>query len=209
MTARLRLHPTSFAFLVLLPVFCLVNCKSVADSSNAEVGKLDIQPASVAYFPPMVLSERKQLHDFVAKWYSKHLRVMDELPFFKLAADASAHVYRFLWLRTFDRPVCIVFRVHSDGSGKLRLKVTDGQGGYKPGKLVVDDSKSISREKTQEWLTVLGQARFWELPHSEVSSMLDGANWVLEAVKGGSHQPSSLAQFKMCNVIRDLGNDKR
>ncbi len=174
--------------LVLLPVFCLANCQSVAGSSRVGVSKLDIQQAS-AYFPPRVLSERQDVHDLVALWYSKHLRAMDEPPFFELAADASAHGYRFLWLRSFHRPVCIVFWVRSDGDGELKVKVRvpDGKGGYEPGKLVVAKSKIISRKKTQEWLTVLGQARFWELPHNKVSRVLDGAKWVLEAVNSGSY----------------------
>jgi hypothetical protein len=112
---------------------------------------------------------------------------MDESSLLALESEDSIHVYRFLLLRTFDRPVCIVIQIKPDGSGELRLKVTDGAGGYDPGKVVVFESKRLVSTETEAWLASLDKAHFWEMSSLSHEGGFDGSQWILEGVKRGRY----------------------
>ena len=81
------------------------------------------------YFPDKVLHEIQALHDFKANWYSSHLESMNEASFFDLRQDRKIHSYRFLWLRSFHKPICVCTEIISDGSAWLVSKMTKGIGG--------------------------------------------------------------------------------
>lgn len=65
-------------------------------------------------------------------WYSAHLDAMEERPL-REAVSTGGEAYRFLWLRTFHRPV-VIRVVARNGQIVLETKETDGHGGYAPGR---------------------------------------------------------------------------
>ena len=80
------------------------------------------------YFPDKVFHEIQDLHDFKEKWYSYHLKAMNEPSLVELCQSRDIHSYRFLWLRSFNKPLCVCMKINSDGSaassGKTRLNIS-------------------------------------------------------------------------------------
>jgi hypothetical protein len=141
------------------------------------------------YFPSGVLGETQESHKFSVDWYSKHLTALQEPSLWELSKqDAKAHVYRFLWLRSFDHPVAIRLAVKPDGTGLLTTKMTSGQGGHEPGRLIRIRIARSSQQQTQWFLDRIEEANFWKLPsREELGVALDGAQWIFEALKDGKY----------------------
>src|SRR5215469_17272752 len=107
------------------------------------------------YFPSGALSDSDQADSFKSRWYSDQLRALDEPSLLEKAKDPSLQSYRFVWLRTFHHPVAVRLDITSDGVGKLTVKIANGAGGYKPGKLIENTSRSVTTEQTDQFLELL------------------------------------------------------
>lgn len=153
------------------------------------------------YFPPGVLAENPKVEPIYRKWYACDLRALGEPSLWELSKTQKAQTYRFLRLRTFHRPISICLDVATDGTASLTTKVTDGRGGYAPGRLVESRTGILSKEQTESFLQKIDALNFWNLesyekrqarvgPDGQVtfSSLgLDGAQWVIEGVREGSY----------------------
>jgi hypothetical protein len=140
------------------------------------------------YFPNQALDHEQGLDDFAVGWYSKHLKAMGEPSLLELS-KTPAHVYRFLWLRSFHNPVAVRLNVDRDGTSLLTVKVTNGRGGYAPGELVKNESRRLSKEYTQGFLDDVRELGYWSLPTDDPENRgTDGAEWILEAVKDGRYK---------------------
>jgi hypothetical protein len=140
--------------------------------------------ALAQYFPAQVFSERTDLDQFVASWYSKHLSAMGEPTLWKRGTDEATETYRFTWLRTFHPPFVFRLSVFSDRSASLTVKSTDGAGGYEPGRLVLNKTYKLAASDVRGFLSALNELKFWSLPTKETQSGgLDGAQWILEGTK--------------------------
>lgn len=118
-------------------------------------------------------------------WYGKHLRVMEE-PSLIETQKTPREVYRFLWLRTFNRPVTVRLE-KSANYLRLTLVELDGAGGYGPGKIVTRRSQSIDNRQWCEFVGLLEKAGYWNLKGNIPDGGLDGAQWILEGVRGGRY----------------------
>lgn len=118
--------------------------------------------------------------------YKSHLAALKEpsRSEFKRMGHES---YRFLWLRSFHHPVAIRIHVLPDGSGKLILKITDGSGGYEPGKLYINRAYRISKRQIERLRQKMEQVRFMSLPSKTGYRRLDGAHWYFEVKKDLSY----------------------
>ncbi len=134
------------------------------------------------YFPEGEFLDQKE------EWYSSFLKALGEEPLCAVGPSKGHESYRFLWLRSFDRPTVFRVEVRNDGTGVFFIKVTDGKGGYEPGNLVRDESREISK-MTVESLTFRFMAeRFFEIPTTiEENIGTDGSTWILEACVDGDH----------------------
>jgi hypothetical protein len=123
------------------------------------------------------------------EWYSKNLVALQEPSLFELSKDKKAHVYRFLWLRTFDKPIALRLVVYPEGTGLIFKKISDGSAGYDPGELVVNETVAVNKEDVDTFLEMLNKVKFWQLPIKEKSDVLglDGAQWVIEGVSSGKY----------------------
>ena len=97
-----------------------------------------------SYFPPGAFAigdlpiGRGDISGKLAKWFSEHLRAMDEPSLWAMSRDdRHAVVYRFLWLPTWGRPVSVRIERLGD-EATLSLVQLDGSGGYDPGEIAVD-----------------------------------------------------------------------
>lgn len=113
---------------------------------------------------------------------------MDEPSLWELSKSQSVESYRFLWLRTFNRPVSARLTIVKDGSGDLSIKVLSGSGGYKPGHLIQNHSIKVSKDSVDHFLQLLDKAEFWSAPTEQEDGIgCDGAQWIMEATKGGQY----------------------
>lgn len=172
-----------------LAVFCLIvgACTMTQAQTKTTRAPSDPPDAHPQYFPKGVFSNDLQESDFVARWYSKHLRAMAEPSLLIAARDKAVIDYRFLWLRTFDHPIAIRLAIQPDGTASLTGKVTSGHGGYEPGRVSQSESLEVSKAGVQRFNDFLQLASFWSLRTNEDTGGNDGAQWVLEGVKNGSY----------------------
>jgi hypothetical protein len=153
------------------------------------------------YFPPGILDDLEQSSHFKEQWYSDQLRALKEPSLWELSKTQKTEMYRFLWLRSFHRPISVRLDIHQDGTGLLTTKSTNGQGGYKPGELVINKTRALTKKQTSQALARINGNGFWGLPSYEkpkegigtngektVEIGLDGAQWILEGVKDGKYQ---------------------
>ncbi len=171
---------------------CLLGMLATARASSAPAPV----EAPARYFRPGEFEAAPEDDQFVASWYSKHLRALREPALAALAGDGQAHAYRFLWLRTFDAPIALRVDVSPDGSGTLTVKAASGKGGYEPGTLVTNRRRVMPRAEVRRFLSGLATARYWELPTRErpeieedgsITVTADGAQWILEGVRSGRY----------------------
>lgn len=115
--------------------------------------------------------------------FSIHLRTMKELPLLKTSASA-AEVYRFLYLPSFNHPVVVRIE-RSNGRYRLVVKELDGVPSWTaPGKLIKNESRNLSSKEWNRFIGYLDKISFWTLATNGDSPGLDGADYVLEAVRG-------------------------
>lgn len=120
---------------------------------------------------------------------SDTLRVMHERPFGELGASERA--LRFLWLRSFHRPILIRVEKQS-GTQFLTVKMLDGPwrigvDGVRLSKLTYQRRRALT---AGEWkaLAQLTQDGFWKQAASEpVPGGPDGADWIVEGVERGRY----------------------
>src|SRR5262245_8575536 len=122
---------------------------TLAEGADVRAGRADCSTLDAAefFFPMRVLGERLPHFDedaFHRTWYSTHLRAMAEPSL--SCGDSSGESYRFLWLRTFGRPIAV--RVETGKPSTLTAVELDGAGGYQPGKI----SRRVQRQlSADEW----------------------------------------------------------
>jgi|ERR1700690_1104270 hypothetical protein len=123
------------------------------------------------------------------KWFPKHLMAMKEPSLYEQRADTSIQQYRFLWLRTFHKPIAI--RIKKDNAGMtLRVVRLSGAGGYEPGRIEHDVSMMLTTNQWDGFIKLLEKSSFWKLPADEAdinARGADGSEWVLEGQATGQY----------------------
>jgi hypothetical protein len=160
--------------------------------------------AAQEYFPPAAFSEKADLQQFRAGWYSSQLKALQELPLWSKEPPKGKECYRFTWLRSFHHPAVFRLDVQKDGSGTLTIKVADGEGGYEPGKLIRNETSKLSAEQVQAITGRFERFRFFELQSYDDKIGNDGSKWIIEALAGGRYHV--VDRFAPQNgPIHDLG----
>jgi len=145
---------------------------------------------NLRYFPDLAFDENPQQNEQVAQGYTQFLKALQE-PSLLDEAKTGTEAYRFLWLRSFHNPIAVRLNMNKDGTSLLTVKVTSGRGGYEPGKLTKTTARELSTRETEWFLSRVQELGYWDLPTREPKNDvigLDGAMWVLEAVKGGKYK---------------------
>ena len=139
------------------------------------------------YFPDNIFSERQDLHDFTYAWYTKHLSALGEPSIYQLSKNKDMKVFRFTLLPSFDHPIAVRIVINQDGTGILYAKMTDGKGGYDPGKISNTVEKKINKDIVKEFLNVIESENFWQLPTNKEVLGLDGEQWIVEGLSNGHY----------------------
>jgi hypothetical protein len=163
---------------------------SVWSQSKSKAVPGEPPDANPQYFPKGAFkdsSETGSFQGFKERWYAKHLRSMREPSLSDASKDSSLVAYRFLWLPTFDSPIAVRLTVRVDGTGTLTGKMTNGKGGYDPGKLTMNETHELTKAQITEFLGLLQKAAFWSAPSEVGAEGNDGEQWVLEGVENGRY----------------------
>lgn len=172
-------------------------------AQTGSIAQANLQQES--YFPDNIFDKKPETNDFMSRWYGKNLKALKEPSIYEERNKKDKQVFRFLWLRTFHNPISIRLEINrNDGSGILYVKMTDGAGGYEPGKIKEDFKKSIAKDKIAEFLELLKRDNFWQLTTKENPSGLDGARWIIEGLQDGKYYLVDRWSPKT-GGIRDIG----
>ena len=121
---------------------------------------------------------------FTINWYSKHLSAMEEPV---LNDSLPTQIYRFTYLRTFDNPIVIGLE-NSKDTITVYWKVSDGAGGYEPGKIIENMTKKLTMAEWEKFENKIKSTNFWNLPTTEKELLgEDGSQWILEGKKLGKY----------------------
>lgn len=151
---------------------------------------------SVTYFPKGLLDPESSVKDgFKTKRYSKFLTAMEEPSLWELSKSSSKNeIYRFLLLRFSDDPVCIRVEISESGAVTVYTKTTSGKGGSQPGDLEKNETKNISTNDIQPFLTQIASSKFWDMlvsdfvSYDSTVSRTESSKWIFEGVNGTHYQ---------------------
>jgi hypothetical protein len=138
-----------------------------------------------SYFPRGAFYPTREHEKFIVEWYSGQLKAMGEPSLFS-QPDAPRESYRFLWLRSFHHPVAVRVWASCDGYF-ISVKQTDGQGGYEPGTLITNQTRPLTSDEWDHFISLLDRSCYWQLQAELDDSGCDGAQWILEGVKEGRY----------------------
>ncbi len=142
--------------------------------------------SSIQYFPKSSLDLRRD--HFKSDWYSHQLDALQEPSLYRMVKSPSAESYRFLWLRSFNNPIAVRLDPKPDGTSVLTTKVANGSGGFRPGVLTENETRVLTKEQTQSFLSKVNEVGFWEAPNPVNDQRgTDGSQWIIEGVKGGRY----------------------
>ena len=156
--------------------------------------------AEIQYYPPDV-----------SPWAFQHLVAMKEPSLFRRQSEAAHEEYRFLWLRTFHKPIGI--RIWNDGrQAAMRIVRLSGAGGYEPGHIESDTTSPVSEEDWKRFRDFIAKAAFWQTPTRDAQEKPgeDGSQWILEASAAGKYHvvdrwaPRSGAYTDCCRFLITL-----
>ena len=161
------------------------------------------------FFPPNSLSDRPDLHRFVADWFGKYLEAMGEVPLFP---PGPTTMFRCLCLPTFDRPS--VVRIESHGLTWLMCcKRMSGDGGFTVGVVDWRVDRTLTLKEAARVAAAFADLRFWESAAFINDYGLDGTTWLLEGVSRGTYhavrrwEPEPNSTFgRLCTLMLELGN---
>ncbi|MDH5680069.1 MAG: hypothetical protein OEZ36_00660 [Spirochaetota bacterium] len=123
-----------------------------------------------------LLSDRDKSDNY---WYSSFLSKMNEPVLYKIKLLENSEVFRFLWFRSFNRPVAI--RVSkSDQSITLIAKVLSGAGAYRTRKLINTVIKTLKEKDWRDIQALVKASKFWSMRTVTYEIGFDGAHWILE-----------------------------
>jgi hypothetical protein len=195
---------------MLVFLIFLYGCKSTTEIyTYNEVRKGDF------YFPLKTEISKKEidckLDTFENSWYSKHLYSLKEPILFK-TLGGNISVYRYTNLGTWSPP--LTYRVEKkDSLVTITKRMTDGQGGYKSGKLIFNKTKILSMKEWQDLKNKLDSISFWSMPTHENIFGLDGSEWILEGIENNKYtfvtrwSPDSHGDQKfvrVCNYFEEI-----
>lgn len=169
----------------IVTVLAFLLWATVAEGAALPAGRADCASLDVAelLFPKSIFGERLPHFDqdaFTREWYSQHLRAMTEPSL--SCGESSGESYRFLWLRTWGRPIAV--RVEAGRSITLTAVELDGAGGYEPGKVSRRVQSQLSAAEWETFSEALKATDFWKMPGRLPNHGLDGAQWVMEGRSG-------------------------
>lgn len=186
-TFTIGVSVTAIHWLYLVPNAILPEVAMVDQRSSCFPGlsvRVLKSSAQREFFPAVALSESPWSARFLDGWYSRNFEAMNELPLPALENEDES--YRFLWLRTFHKPVAI--HVWRAGVRHFMIvKRLNGRSGYNPGRFDLYWSQSLSENEWDAFILHLEHSQYWLMPTENDLLMFDGAQWIMEGYREGRY----------------------
>jgi hypothetical protein len=129
------------------------------------------------YLPPSAFLDPGGVDD-ADRGYAAFMKDFKE-PTFLTLYESDDEAYRFVWIRSFDEPITLRIQ-KSLAKISLTVKRSVGEGGFKHGGLIVDQSKDISILAWMKFKSLLEKECFWMMETGDREFGIDGATWLLE-----------------------------
>lgn len=143
--------------------------------------------AQVKYFPAGAFGDPKGSQEWIAL-YSKYLKAMKEPSLLDRSKAGPSQSYRFLWLRSFHKPVSVRLDIRNDGGADVTVKVGEAPGVSALGGAVQKTTRTLSKREVDSFLDQVNSEGFWKLPaQEEPVSGPDGARWILEGARDSQY----------------------
>jgi len=121
-------------------------------------------------------------------WYSSQLKAAGERRPTELAAEAPQRInVRFVWLRSFDKPIIVRIQGQADGRTTIEAKRLSGAGGYEAGEVEEHLLRDITPVEFEAFAAMLEESALSTEPASNCDAGMDGAQWILEVIDGGEY----------------------
>lgn len=116
---------------------------------------------------------------------AEQMREFGESSIYKRRTDASTHVYRFTWNRTFHPAIVVRLEVEADGTARIISKhcTMIDVDKYK----VRQGEKKLSRRRTSKFIEQFERSNFWSSPAEGSGGGIDGAMWLFEGCRDGRY----------------------
>jgi hypothetical protein len=197
--------------LTIIPFF--VSCQGHIDKKSSVNTKEYSLPIDTAFIPTnsnqlfFPLEAFSGIDTFGNTCYSKYLFALNEPIFY--ADKTKKEIFRFTWLRTFNNPVAI--RIEKlDDTYFLYWKLSNGAGGYQPGKLIINKKKEIDKATWDKFQLLLDKIDFWNLETNVNNIGCDGSQWILEGKIARNYHvvdrwsPRDINYVKCCDFLIGL-----
>lgn len=115
--------------------------------------------------------------------YTKTLKAMSEPPL--SCGETDAESYRFVWHRSFHRPIVVRLEASSTGKTLVALEL-DTISGY-VGKVAERIERPLLDVEWEALMAGLSATNFWGMPSTEPLRCCDGAMWLIEARRGDDY----------------------
>lgn len=129
--------------------------------------------------------EVRALGEPTEEGFAMTLRKMREPSLFSRAMSGQ-EAYRFIWIRSFHPPLAVRI-VRAPAGILLAVRETEGTGQYPSG---ADADLQIRELSPAQWhclKALLVATRFWDMPSTDKSGGLDGAEWIVEGIHNGKY----------------------
>jgi len=161
---------------------------------DAPAACLVLSPLSVrgqaAYFPPLSFDPKPQLDQMMAEELAFVLQYLGESSIFAESNSPEVESYRFLWGRTFHRPVSVRLDVKA-GRGLLTTRIGQGETGS-PASLkgqAQTSTRELTDDQVRTFRALMKEVSFWTTTpygHGDQAGT-DGSTWLIEALQGGEY----------------------
>ncbi len=121
------------------------------------------------------------------RMHAQELEQFQEPVLHTRVADPAAHVYRFIWLRSFDPSIVVRLEVRADGSAVAVFKESE-VGGPAPRAGRREVHREVEASQVNSFLDALARSDFWRARNDDEEVGIHGAIWTCEAVSGGTYK---------------------
>ena len=142
----------------------------------------------------------KDLSDYTNGWYSRELMALDEEAIY----NSEGHIYRYTCFPAFATPIVVRIEINDDGTADVYYKVSKDYTHEGGGGISKSETAKLSENETQEFLSLLSNADYWNLPKEIDELGWDGHDVVVEGIKDGTYHIVDRWSPKKPDPVSDL-----
>jgi hypothetical protein len=158
-----------------------------------------------AYFPERIFHPAFDGTPFMELMLAREMQRFEESSLYLRRTNASTHIYRLTWHRSFDPAIVVRLEVEPDGTVRLFSK----HFALRPvgtGKTTQREEK-LSRREASSLIGKFERSGFWTATAEGEDGGLDGAMWLFEGCRGGRYHVVKRWSPENGDPFKSLGLD--